>query len=481
MTFVTWIFELHGLCNLMPRLRLGMHCPRGSAAPSDHGPPSADHGRATFHVPRSRALLALPFLWCTGVAEASHASVLMLTAGAASADITPPIGYPMWGYAKRHNQPSEGVLDHLQARALVLDCDGERLAIVSLDLGRPPTRQSMARIRARLRADAGIEHVFIAATHTHHGPVVETNNWPDPGHSYVRELEGRIVDVIVKASRAAQPVRVGIGNRDMAANRNRQSKRSDAPVDRELLVIRLESVGGKPIATIVNYAAHPTLEDEKVFRFSADYPGALAREVEDATHAPCLFLQGAAGDLSADASRWPGPSRYGLELAKEALRLTEHLQCAIMLCPCFQTTEDDFRFSSRIDFGNPLIRGAFSAAFYPELVAFYVNEYKDGIRPHLTTALLNGELGIVGVSGEFFTGHSLSLKRRSRLPHLLFIGYCNDYQQYFPTIEAAAEGGYGADPQVAPAEVGAGERIIDRALIRLYQMQGKFPSSQTVP
>jgi hypothetical protein len=94
---------------------------------------------------------------------------------------------------------------------------------------------------------------------------------------------------------------------------------------------------------------------------------------------------------------------------------------------------------------------------------------------------LNEELGIVGVSGEFFAGHALSLKRRCRLPHLLFIGYCNDYQQYFPTIEAAAEGGYGADPQVAPAEVGAGERIMDRALLRLYSMQGKLPASAVVP
>ena len=36
------------------------------------------------------------------------------------------------------------------------------------------------------------------------------------------------------------------------------------------------------------------------------------------------------------------------------------------------------------------------------------------------------------------------------------------------------EGGYGADPQVAPVEVGAGERMIDRALIDLYEMRGKI-------
>ena len=96
------------------------------------------------------------------------------------------------------------------------------------------------------------------------------------------------------------------------------------------------------------------------------------------------------------------------------------------------------------------------------------------MRPHLTVALLDERIGFVGVSGEFFCGHALSLKRRARLEHLFFLGYCNDYQQYFPTIEAVSEGGYGTDPTVAPAEIGAGEHVMDRALILLYQMRGKL-------
>src|SRR5438477_1148630 len=74
-----------------------------------------------------------------------------LKAGAARADITPPVGYPMWGYAARHDAPSQGVLDPLQARALVLEAAGVKLAVVSLDLSRAPTRTSMASLRQRLR------------------------------------------------------------------------------------------------------------------------------------------------------------------------------------------------------------------------------------------------------------------------------------------------------------------------------------------
>ena len=60
------------------------------------------------------------------------------------------------------------------------------------------------------------------------------------------------------------------------------------------------------------------------------------------------------------------------------------------------------------------------------------------------------------------------------MKQVFFFGYCNGYHQYFPTIEAVAEGGYGADNAVAPAEVGAGEQVMNAALIWIYQMLGKI-------
>jgi hypothetical protein len=92
----------------------------------------------------------------------------------------------------------------------------------------------------------------------------------------------------------------------------------------------------------------------------------------------------------------------------------------------------------------------------------------------LNTVLLNGEIGLVGGSGEFFSNHSNRLKERSYLPHTLFFGYCNGHNLYFPTIEGASEGGYGADPQMSPVELGAGEELMNQALKNLYGLQGKF-------
>src|SRR4051794_6908559 len=105
-------------------------------------------------------------------------SAAPFTAGAATADTTPPTGYPMWGYAARHDAPSIGVLDPLRARAVVIGAGDARLAVVSLDLGRAPTRESTAIVRDRVRA-AGIQTVLLVASHTHHGPVLELDTWPD--------------------------------------------------------------------------------------------------------------------------------------------------------------------------------------------------------------------------------------------------------------------------------------------------------------
>lgn len=401
-----------------------------------------------------------------------------LQAGAATVDITPPVDFAMWGYAARKDQPSLGVRDPLRARALVLSAGEKRLALVSLDLGRAPARASMAVIRQRLKS-AGIEHLFLVASHTHHGPVLELDNWPSQKNSYVRQLEQKLVELILNAAKTIQPARLGIASKETKLNRNRHSKRADAPVDRELLVLRVEDRDGKPIAHAVNFAAHPTLRDIRERKFSADYPGILADLVEKETKAPCLFLQGAAGDLSAHKPGGGGADEFGQALGREVLALAKDIRCTARRAGgvnplMLETREEDFTFKPRLDLSNPVVRLSLNQAFFPELISFYEREYREGVRPHLSVALLDGRIGFVGVSGEFFCGHALHLKRRARLDHLFFLGYCNDYQQYFPTIEAASEGGYGTVPPVSSAEIGAGERIMDRALIHLYQMRGKL-------
>src|SRR5438045_9771283 len=91
-----------------------------------------------------------------------------LTAGAAATDVTPPKGCPMAGYYSFRG--AEGTHDPLYAKALVLEKDGTRVALVALDLI-TTTRGLVEETRKLVEKQTGIpaRNVMISATHSHTG------------------------------------------------------------------------------------------------------------------------------------------------------------------------------------------------------------------------------------------------------------------------------------------------------------------------
>src|SRR5262249_7894183 len=374
-------------------------------------------------ITRRTVMIRTLLVACVSVLAGGTVTGAGVEAGAAKADITPPTGFPMWGYAARHDKPSTDVLDPLLARALVLKVGDAKIALVSLDLGRAPHRESMQRIRDALKPD-GFTELFLVASHTHHGPVLELDTWPKPEKPYTRELEEKLVAVIRNADAARVPARYGVASAETKLNRNRQSKRDDRPTDPELLVLRVEDMKGKPIAHAVNFAAPPTMHPAEVMKFSADYPGAMAKLVEAETGAPCLFLQGAAGDLSANPPAGvTGPDPFGKRLGEDVLKLIRPIKVAgPKKEPELRAAREELKFPCVVDITNPQIKFALGKVFFPELIAFFEREYKDGVRPTVTVALLDQSVGFVGISGEPFCEHALSLRRRARLPHVFVMG-----------------------------------------------------------
>ena len=402
-------------------------------------------------------------------------------AGTARREITPREPVPMWGYGDRRDALSEGVLDPLYADALVLSDGKEKLAIVGLDLGRSPGEPSLERIRARL-LQAGIRWSILGGSHTHHGPVLELTDAEGKGRGrfdaalrYYRQLEDSIVDAVLEAGSKLEPVRLASGALPLPGwNANRHTKLDPKPVDPLLAVLRIDRETGAPLAILVNWAAHPTTLPPSTLKFSADYAGALKEIIRKETGAAAIFLQGAAGDLRTER-RGMDTFAYGEALGREAVRLARSLSPAAPQQPLeIRAREERFTFRPRIDLNNPLVAAAYEKAFFPELVRNYQDEYTGGVRPRLMAVLLGADTGMVAASGEFFSSHAVRLRERARLQTLFFFGYSNGYHQYFPTIEACAEGGYGADPPVAPAAAGAGEELMNRALLWLYQLRGRI-------
>lgn len=404
-------------------------------------------------------------------------------AGAARRDITPTEPVPMWGYGARRDALSNGTIDPLHAAAVVVQAGDVKLAIVGLDLGRSPSEQSLAVIRERIKAQCGIAHSFIAGSHTHHGPVLELSDGDGKGRGkfdaalrYYKQLEDGITAAIVEADKRLAPAKLATGAVQLDGfNRNRHSKLEPKPVDRTLGVLRLDDAAtDKPLAIVVNFTGHPTTLPAQTLKFSADWPGAMKAEVEKQLGGTAIFMQGASGDMSINKGTNADHVGFGQSLAREVVKLASSLKPAAPERASLAVREQRFRFESRVDLNNPLTRVAYSIAFFPELVANFADEYTEGVRPRLTVALLNGDVAFVGASGEFFCQHANRLRERARVGRLFFFGYCNGYHQYFPTIEGAAEGGYGADSQVAPAAVGAGEEMMNAALRWLFQLQGRL-------
>src|SRR5215471_622422 len=255
-------------------------------------------------------------------------SAPVFKAGVARRDITPKEPLPMWGYGARHDALSVGTLDALQATALVIQAGDQKLAIVGLDLGRAPAEHSLQEIRRRIKSQAGIEYSFIAGSHTHHGPVLELTDEAGKGKGrfdaalrYYKQMEDAIVAAVVEANSKLAPAKMASGSIQLEGfNRNRQTKQPVKPSDRELAVMRIDDENGKPIAILVNFAAHPTMVSGATLRFSADYVGAMKAEVEKATGARVIFMQGAAGDQSVNAPNQDYQA-FGQSLAKEVIKV----------------------------------------------------------------------------------------------------------------------------------------------------------------
>src|SRR5207244_4306015 len=94
-----------------------------------------------------------------------------------------------------------------------------------------------------------------------------------------------------------------------------------------LVVGRVTGVNGNVVATLVNYACHPTTLAWDNLLLSPDFPGAMREVLErQFSGAPCIFLQGASGEL-APREQYTGETAiadaHGRQLAYAALAVLE--------------------------------------------------------------------------------------------------------------------------------------------------------------
>src|SRR3974377_577343 len=104
--------------------------------------------------------------------SALPASADELRVGAAAVKTPPLLGTPMAGYYAPRG--AESIHDDLYAKALVLEKDGVKAALVSLDLI-ATQRSWVSEARRTIEKTTGVpgHHVMMSATHTHTGPELQ--------------------------------------------------------------------------------------------------------------------------------------------------------------------------------------------------------------------------------------------------------------------------------------------------------------------
>jgi hypothetical protein len=425
-----------------------------------------------------------------------------LTAGVSRVDITPPPGVELWGYSNRIG-PATGTLDQLFARVLVLDDGRNTAAIVTLDLGRTLGQAQMNAVRERVRREHRVNDVIFIASHTHSGPSIDE----DYENGNVPEWERRALDKIAQAIGEARSrmtrVRIGVGFGQSIIGHNRRLVQSDgsvkmlwrnstgqttAPIDPVVGVIRVDDMQGNPIAILVNYACHPVVFGPDNLRYSADYPGAMARLVEKSFNDRpiCFFLQGAPGDINPMMDKTPLEEnaeaemrRVGERLGREVARVSRTIQTEAPSNPEIAVITEEVQFKNRWNLEK--LKAQLVAAYGQRLLTRYQRYLVDPIVAPVTTLVINRQIALVGLPGEPFVGLQLSLKQRSPLPATFLCGYTNGYIAYFPTIRDAVVGGYGANTITTRVEVGAGERMVDRGLVHIYRILGMLKDKPEQP
>ena len=387
-------------------------------------------------------------------------------AGAARADITPPIGSELVGY---NSDPSTGLNDPLWARSLAFRSQGQCALVIVLDLlgiELSTTRRIRALISARL--PIAPEDVLICCTHNHSGP-----SWLDfyavpIDPTWKEGAINTIVDVAATAFERLGPAQVGAGStvvHDIGANRRarlddgsifhfmgRAARRppdgrtvvEKGVIDPELSVIGVRDAAGRIIAVLVNYAAHPWLYNGS--RISSEISGACVEWVEQQLRPAnpdvvALFTPGAGSNITTVQHQTPIPEELRDKerwFAAERLRMGEILGRGAL-----QALEEVSEFA---DAGPVASEVCQIAAPVYEQTLKVVLEKSGGLPPTDLTmdtevqVLGIGDIVLVGLPSEVYVEYGLEIKRRSRHANPFVLSYCNDYFADIITREAAVEG-----------------------------------------
>lgn len=464
-----------------------------------------------------------------GLADAAEPNAPVFRAGAATSNITPPIGADP--AVKSSKPPATHVHDELHARCLVLDDGQSKLALVVCDL-RHISAEVAADAKKIIEQTTGIppQCVLVSATHTHtsHGAKLEEREGV-PYYDYGAFLTRRIAEGVLRAVNQLEPARIGWGvaeeptqlfNRRWflmakrgpiyGAHDNIEQVdtnpgysgllRPAGPVDPQITFVSVQSTEGKPISLFASYGLHyvggipPNTISADYFAIFADRVGELlgADRHQDPPFVG-LMANGTSGDVNnlarySDeelAKRGPQPAKKyaSYEKAREVANLCaekvlevhktlkwhDHVKLAsVQRTLTFNRrypTKEEVEWAEAVKAKKIKPMSTSRYSTYSTVLAYNSPEMPPTIDVVVQTHRI-GDLAVVAMPFEVFTEIGLELKQRSPIQPLLNISIANGAHGYLPTPDQHRLGGYETWIGVNKVQLDASVKMVD-ALVEM--------------
>ncbi len=418
----------------------------------------------------------------------------MFRAGAAKANITPPLGTSLAGYMR--DRQAQNVHDELYARSLALDNGNTKLIFVICDLIALRDEDiEKAKYLITENTDLPPDHMMIAATHTHTGPTTAGLFQSEPDKEYLDWLAVRIADSARMACQNLQPAQIGWGAgkvEEAVFNRrfylkpgtmppNPWGSKDDlvkmnpgynnpnivkpaGPTDPDVYILSLQTPEGKPIAVLGNYTLH-YVGGTRSTDISADYFGMWSKIIEqeygqqsylESPPFVAMLTNGCSGDINNINVRekvkeppYGQMKKVARMVAQEAIGILNkieykkwvpldiqetHLKLGVR-----KPTKEEVEQAEEALKNADTVLKTYRKIYSRETVL--LDEWPDTIQT-LVQAIRIGDLAIATFPGEAFVELGLEVKEKSPFSSTFCIELANDYAGYIPTEKAHKEGGY---------------------------------------
>ena len=387
----------------------------------------------------------------------------------------------------------------LRAVAIVIEQPPtSKLAIVVCDVI-VVTRDDVDAAVSEIERTTGISptNILISATHTHHAPSTIVVHGYGRDERFCQSVREGIIGAVQQADanlsddeshfyfHQGEERTIGGNSRLLLADGTiwwvgpgTDAVRPTGPFDPQLPVFAFRDADDQLQALMYNHSTH-TIGTRNGDVRSPSFYGLTAQELEAELGGSVCFLPGAFGSTH-NVTEVPPPK--AVKRLKGAITdamgqaqpmPVDKLACIqrpfTFLVRTFDEAVEDEKVSSYCRKRVP--DGADSTINVFRNMRRVLAPQQGQVRQTTLHAIVIGEVAIVGVPGELFTGLGVDLKERSPFKHTYVVSLANDWMGYLPDREAHTLGGYQTWMGLhSYAEEGTGERMVDESIRMLQQL-----------